>query len=88
MASKNVSRQTLPAGFQSVQGLGRQCPREIGSYNHPDGYTIPLGLTYMQLQGKQDVDYHLLYNEFIVYDVDQIQLKYLVRVKMHHARHL
>ncbi|EGT41901.1 hypothetical protein CAEBREN_31931 [Caenorhabditis brenneri] len=25
---------------------------------------------------------------FIVYDVDQIQLKYLVRVKMHHARHL
>uniref|UniRef100_A0A1I7U267 Poly [ADP-ribose] polymerase n=1 Tax=Caenorhabditis tropicalis TaxID=1561998 RepID=A0A1I7U267_9PELO len=32
-------------------------------------------------------DINLKFNRFVVYDVNQIQMKYLVRVKVHHARH-
>ncbi|KAF1769061.1 hypothetical protein GCK72_000874 [Caenorhabditis remanei] len=87
MQATTMSKSTLPKGTHSVKGIGRECPEEIGDYLHPDGYIIPRGKKHFQLQGTHHTDFHLLYNEYIVYDVDQIQMKYLVRVKMHHARH-
>ncbi|EFP02378.1 hypothetical protein CRE_01104 [Caenorhabditis remanei] len=87
LEATTMSKSTLPKGTHSVKGVGRECPIESGDYLHPDGYIIPRGKKHFQLQGAHGKNFHLLYNEYIVYDVDQIQMKYLVRVKMHHARH-
>lgn len=87
MQATTMSKSTLPKGTHSVKGVGRECPQENGDYQHPNGYIVPRGKKHFQLQGAHGQDFSLLYNEYIVYDVDQIQMKYLVRVKMHHARH-
>uniref|UniRef100_A0A1I7U1S0 Poly [ADP-ribose] polymerase n=1 Tax=Caenorhabditis tropicalis TaxID=1561998 RepID=A0A1I7U1S0_9PELO len=88
MKATQLSKYTIPWWSYSVKGIGRECPMKDGDYVHPDGYIIPKGKVHRQLQGTLNQDYFLLYNEYVVYDVDQIQMKYLVRVKMHHARHL
>ncbi|KAF1745661.1 hypothetical protein GCK72_022108 [Caenorhabditis remanei] len=81
MQATDISKDTLPEGTQSVKGVGRECPS--GEFSHPDGFMVPTGEVHQQLQGTYNIDYFLLYNEYIVYDVDQIQIKYLVRVKVH-----
>ncbi|CAI2320628.1 unnamed protein product [Caenorhabditis sp. 36 PRJEB53466] len=88
MAATTMSAKTLPKGTASVKGLGRESPDPTGNFSHSDGYVIPKGHKIINFDGRQYTDYHLLYNEYIVYDVDQIQLKYLVRVKLlNHACH-
>ncbi|CAO4369314.1 unnamed protein product [Caenorhabditis nigoni] len=103
MDAVSVTKNKLPKGTSSVKGIGRECPNPIGDYNHADGYVVPKGPTHVQLAGKHGVDFRLLYNEYvqdkcfsnikhlhyryIVYDVDQVQLKYLVRVKCLQACH-
>lgn len=87
MHATTYSKKTLPKQTHSVQGIGREGPQDSGNYDHPDGYMIPKGASHIKLQGDLHTHFNLLYNEYIVYDVDQIQLKYLVRVKVHHARH-
>ncbi|CAO4369336.1 unnamed protein product [Caenorhabditis nigoni] len=81
MDAVSVTKNTLPKVTSSVKGIGRECRNPIGDYNHADGYVVPKGPTHVQLAGKHGVHFRLLYNEYIVYDVDQVQLKYLVRVK-------
>ncbi|CAI2357989.1 unnamed protein product [Caenorhabditis sp. 36 PRJEB53466] len=89
MASARMSAATLPEGTASVKGLGRESPDPAGNFSHPDGYMIPKGQRIINFEGKRGTDYHLLYNEFIVYNVDQVLLKYLVRVKLlKKARHI
>eukprot|EP00668_Euglena_longa_P029323 GGOE01036669.1.p1 GENE.GGOE01036669.1~~GGOE01036669.1.p1 ORF type:complete len:715 (+),score=259.95 GGOE01036669.1:85-2145(+) len=66
-----------PAGFQSTFGQGAMMPDPAAS-GHLDGMTVPLGPT------VNPPDHHgssLLYNEFIVYDVCQVKLRYLLKVK-------
>ncbi|CAI2350651.1 unnamed protein product [Caenorhabditis sp. 36 PRJEB53466] len=87
-AAQNLSAEKLPAGTHSVHAIGRECPHEIGTVLHKDGFEIPTGHRKTQLHGQHGVNFHLLYNEYIVYDVDQIELKYLVRVRVHEAKHL
>uniref|UniRef100_A0A8R1HPN0 Poly [ADP-ribose] polymerase n=1 Tax=Caenorhabditis japonica TaxID=281687 RepID=A0A8R1HPN0_CAEJA len=79
-----MSLKTLPVGTSSVKGMGREFPNERGNFCHPDGYLIPKGIP--MSQKKQGLS--LIYNEYIVYDVNQIQLKYLVRVRLNQARRL
>ncbi|XP_062619939.1 poly [ADP-ribose] polymerase 1-like [Saccostrea cucullata] len=67
----------LPKGKHSCKGLGMTCPDPKGAYTTPDGVVIPMG------KGTNSTCGHtsLLYNEFIVYDVAQVNMKYLLRTE-------
>ncbi|KHJ80022.1 Poly(ADP-ribose) polymerase catalytic domain protein [Oesophagostomum dentatum] len=65
-------------GFDSVQGLGKSEPDPKETMKSEEGYVIPLG---KPVDANQDKDCSLLYNEYVVYDVDQIRLRYIVKTK-------
>lgn len=65
----------LPADKHSVWGIGRTQPDPEQSRTIGD-VTVPLGKP-----TPHDNNAYLLYNEFIVYDVAQVNVKYLVQMK-------
>uniref|UniRef100_A0A8R1Y175 Poly [ADP-ribose] polymerase n=1 Tax=Onchocerca volvulus TaxID=6282 RepID=A0A8R1Y175_ONCVO len=64
-------------GKHSVKGLGQMIPDPSEYFITEDGVTIPMG----KPVNTKRRDLTLLYNEYIVYDVAQVEIKYLVRVK-------
>ncbi|XP_072459353.1 poly [ADP-ribose] polymerase 1 [Notamacropus eugenii] len=66
----------LPKGKHSVKGLGKTAPDPTASVTL-DGVEIPLGTGVPS--GVSDTC--LLYNEYIVYDIAQVNLKYLLKLK-------
>lgn len=66
----------LPSGKHSTKGMGRTAPDPSDTVTLEDGVIVPLG------KGKPTSVTHtsLLYNEYIVYDVSQIHMKYLLKV--------
>ncbi len=66
----------LPSGKHSTKGLGRTAPDPSQALIQRDGVVVPLG------KGMPSSITHssLLYNEYIVYDVSQIHMKYLLKV--------
>lgn len=73
--AKNVVK--LPKGKHSVKGVGSTCPDESNAYVTEDGTVAHVGCG-----KKADIDRtSLLYNEYIVYDAAQVNLKYLVKTK-------
>lgn len=72
----------LPAGKSSTKGLGRTIPDPSHSTAIGDVY-VPYGKP-IQDTGDDLNQRSLLYNEYIVYDVSQIRIKYLIRTKFNH----
>lgn len=66
----------LPKPYISTKGVGQYMPDPKGDYVDRNGCVMPMG------KGtKSNVnDTTLLYNEFIVYDVQQIRTRYVMRV--------
>ena len=77
----DYSGDKLPPGKHSTKGLGRSEPDPKSWVTMENGCVVPCG----KLIGIKDkaaaAEYALLYNEYIVYNVDQIKLKYLVKVE-------
>ena len=71
----------LPAGTHSVQGLGKVEP--AGWQELEDGLQVPVGPP-KNTKVKNKTGYTLNYNEFIVYNTSQIQMKYLAKVKFNY----
>ncbi|KAH7678691.1 poly [ADP-ribose] polymerase protein [Dioscorea alata] len=71
----------LPPGKLSTKGVGATAPNMSESYSLED-VIVPLG------KPKKQTDHQgsLLYNEYIVYDVDQIQMRYVVHVNFNFKR--
>jgi poly [ADP-ribose] polymerase len=71
----------LPPGKNSTKGVGKTFPPE-DSYMDLEGVQVPLGV------GKKNetIRTSLLYNEYIVYRIEQIKLKYLLRVKFNYKK--
>ncbi|GMF56713.1 unnamed protein product [Phytophthora fragariaefolia] len=67
-------------GCDSTHGLGRVAPTEDEFETLPDGVVVPAG-TLKAVPGDQ----YLLYNEFIVYRREQVQLRYLVSLDFHNV---
>ena len=65
----------------STKGVGKSQPDESEWVKLNDGCVIPIGKLKNKIDPKDASSYSLLYNEFIVYDVAQIKLKYLVKVE-------
>lgn len=66
----------LPKGKHSVKGLGKTTPDPSASITM-DGVEVPLGTGVSS--GVNDTC--LLYNEYIIYDVAQVNLKYLLKLR-------
>uniref|UniRef100_A0A915BV35 Poly [ADP-ribose] polymerase n=1 Tax=Parascaris univalens TaxID=6257 RepID=A0A915BV35_PARUN len=73
--AKSITK--LRKGKHSCKGVGRTIPDPTQAYVTDEGVTIPMG---KPIDSKR-TDLSLLYNEFIVYDVSQIEIKYLLRAK-------
>lgn len=69
----------LPPNMHSAWGVGGTQPDPAQSRTLDDGTIVPLG---KPVQNK--VPTTLLYNEFIVYDVAQVNVKYLLQMKFKH----
>lgn len=69
--------EKLPEGKHSCFGVGKTMPDKSCSEVSGSGVTVPLG------KGVSSgvVDTSLLYNEFIVYDPAQVNIKYLIQTR-------
>lgn len=74
-AAKYVTQ--LPKGKHSCFGHGRTMPDPKESHIREDGVEIPLGKPITDEKLKSS----LLYNEFIVYDIAQVNVQYLFRME-------
>ncbi|KAH9730483.1 poly (ADP-ribose) polymerase 2 [Citrus sinensis] len=72
----NYDADKLPDGKLSTKGVGQTAPDPLEAETLEDGVIVPLGKPKEQLNSKG----HLLYNEYIVYNVDQIRMRYVVQV--------
>jgi len=81
LVNADYNADKLATGFNSVQGLGRIEPSSAEAL--PSGVHIPTGKP-----KKTNVDnakgFTLQYNEFIVYNTNQIKMKYLAKIKFNH----
>lgn len=74
--SADFNADKLPADCQSTKGVGKSAPscgEMIGEVFVPNGELRPTGAA----------DASLMYNEYVVYNRDQVVCKYIVHVKFH-----
>ncbi len=71
----------LPTGKHSTKGAGRSEPDKSDWVTLDDGCVVPCGKIKTVVDKTNAANYALLYNEYIVYDVDQIKLKYICKVE-------
>lgn len=76
LKQSNYHADQLPAGCLSTLGLGRTAPDPAGAEIILDGVKVPKGIS--KDSGISDTS--LQYNEFIVYDVAQIRMRYLLEM--------
>ncbi|KAL5962271.1 Poly ADP-ribose polymerase 2-A [Taenia solium] len=77
LMNADYNANQLPKGKHSVQGVGRNMPDPSTWITLDDGVVVPCG----KLIESKVENATLWYNEFIVYDVRQIRLRYLVQLK-------
>lgn len=71
----------LPEGHFSTKGCGRYAPDPSTSVETPDGIRVPIGPMVTQPGADKMA---LLYNEFIVYKIEQIRMRYLIEMKFNY----
>ncbi|KAK3020850.1 hypothetical protein RJ639_045532 [Escallonia herrerae] len=71
----------LPKGKLSTKGVGTTAPDFSKVETLEDGVVVPLGKPKEQKKGLKG---SLLYNEYIVYNVDQIRMRYVVHVNFNY----
>ena len=71
----------LPKGKLSTKGVGKSEPDKEDWVTLDDGCVVPIGELKCNIDPKKASEYSLLYNEYIVYDVSQVKLRYLVKVQ-------
>lgn len=75
----DYSADQLPSGKHSTKGLGQTAP-DPNNYVALDGVSVPMGPSVKTGVGQKG-GYSLLYNEYIVYNPAQVQMRYLLRVQ-------
>lgn len=70
----------LPNDKHSTKGVGKTYPNADESHKRDDGVEIPLGKPVTDDKLKSS----LLYNEYIVYDVAQVNVQYLFKLNFKH----
>ena len=79
LTQADYNADKLPKGRHSTKGLGRTYPDPSQALTLPDGVVVPLGKPITSAQaGSRALS--LMYNEFIVYHVEQLRIRYLLQV--------
>ncbi|KAF3784061.1 Poly ADP-ribose polymerase 2 [Nymphaea thermarum] len=82
LSTINPNADQLPPGKLSTKAVGRTAPNPSEFRQLDDGVTVPHGKPVKQ-QGAKG---HLVYNEYVVYNVDQIKMRYVIQVMFHYNR--
>jgi poly [ADP-ribose] polymerase len=83
-ADSNADR--LPTGKHSVKGLGKTAPDPAKEVRLADGTVVPMGPSVATgIEKDRARAFTLAYNEYIVYDVAQIKMRYLAKIKFNFA---
>jgi len=71
-----------PKGFHSTKAIGQRGPDSSQSIVLSNGVRIPLGEVIDYPVAEEDKDFYcrLQHNEYIVYDAEQVQMRYLIQV--------
>ncbi|KAF7804866.1 poly [ADP-ribose] polymerase 2 isoform X2 [Senna tora] len=72
----------LPEGKLSTKGVGGTAPDMSEAQALENGLIVPLG----KPKKLADIKGHLLYNEYIVYNVEQIKMRYIIHVNFNFNR--
>lgn len=72
----------LPEGKHSTKGIGKTFPEPTMSITREDGVIVPMGTPVV----NDELRSSLLYNEYIVYDVDQVNIQYMLKLKFNYKR--
>ncbi|KAJ0742482.1 putative NAD(+) ADP-ribosyltransferase [Helianthus annuus] len=71
-----------PKGKHSTKGLGKNIPNASEHLNWKDDVIVPCGKPVPSNVKATE----LMYNEYIVYNTDQVKLQFLLKVRFHHKR--
>ncbi|RVW54624.1 Poly [ADP-ribose] polymerase 2-A [Vitis vinifera] len=82
LLTANCNADKLPEGKLSTKGIGATAPDPSEAQAFENGIVVPLGKPKLRSDPKGD----LLYNEYIVYNVDQIRMRYVVQVTFNFKR--
>ncbi|VDD80054.1 unnamed protein product, partial [Mesocestoides corti] len=80
LLNADYNANNLPSGKHSVKGLGSHMTDPSTWITLDDGVVVPSG----KIIASNVKDACLFYNEYIVYDIRQIRLRYLVQLKFHY----
>ncbi|XP_046842103.1 poly [ADP-ribose] polymerase 2-like [Xenia sp. Carnegie-2017] len=83
LLSADYDAEKLPEGFHSVKGCGNIAPDPKEDLELATGTVVPLGKE-TETGIKNPNGYTLNYNEYIVYNTNQIKMKYLVKCKFNY----
>ncbi|WVZ71182.1 hypothetical protein U9M48_019798 [Paspalum notatum var. saurae] len=78
----DYNANNLPDGKLSTKGVGQTAPDLMDSKTTDDGVVVPLGKPKQEPSKRGS----LLYNEYIVYNVDQIRMRYILHVSFNFKR--
>jgi len=81
LKNADYNASNLPAGKLSTKGIGLTIPDPKDFVTLPNGTVVPCGKPKKLAETSS-----LLYNEFIVYDVAQIRMKYLLKVRFNYQQ--
>ena len=84
LANIDCNASNLPKGKHSTKGLGRQAPDMKEKYQMPSGAVVPLG----KPMHTKVTEGWLDHNEYVVYDVAQINPRFLVKVKFDYGQNI
>lgn len=82
LLTANYNADKLPDGKLSTKGVGATAPDFSEAQTLEDGVVVPFGKPKEQVGPKGC----LLYNEYIVYNVEQIRMRYVVQVNFDFKR--
>ena len=78
-ADYNAGETAAKAGKHSTWGVGRTGPDPAQTVKLEDGVEVPCGIP---IPTKED-QLVLQYNEFIVYSLDQVKIRWVMRLEGH-----
>lgn len=83
LLNADYNADQLPKGKHSTKGLGKTAPDPKNYTTLTDGTIVPMGPG-VNTNVVNPRGYTLMYNEYIVYDVHQIRMRYLAKIKFNY----
>lgn len=80
LLSSDYTADKLPPDCHSVKGMGKVAPDPNDTFTMPDGVVVPFGKS-AETGVVNPRGYTLNYNEYIVYNTNQVRMRFLVKVK-------